>query len=234
MFRLATLNDMIDLVAWRMQEEATVAGPWGLKAFGNLLCERYIETQQPQAVLEIGVGFNSRFHDLLPETVDYWTIDSDGFYDLDAFQAGVERRHRATHVNGLMGESLAALPEDFFDFVFSISALEHSNSETAPAICQDMFRVTKPGGYSVHTIDTPVHQRHLRMEPWHSAFLESGFTFIEEPDLTSESRGIDGLAVLVEPLDVQVTYYRQREDFWSNPHKLRDHQGTITVVAVRP
>lgn len=64
--------------------------------------------------------------------------------------------------------------------------------------------------------------------------MAAGFEFTDEPDLASGSRVTGGLASLFEPLDVHVTYYKGRADFWENPHLLRDHQGTIIAVARRP
>lgn len=234
MYRLATLNDMVDLVAWKRRAGVEVPPPWGLKRYGNLLCEKFIEELRPQAILEAGVGYNSHFHDRVDHTVDYWTIDRQGFYDVDLFQQGLELRNRATHVDGLIGDFLPQLRDEHFDLSFSISALEHSDADDAPSICRDLYRITKPGGTTVHTIDTPSHQPELRLMPWHAAFLDSGLQYVDEPDLSHGSRGHRGLAVLVEPLDVHVNYYKGRADFWDNPHLLRDHQATIVVVARRP
>lgn len=233
MYRLATMNDMIELVAWKKRASRNVPTPWGLKRYGILLCERYIEDVQPSSVLEAGVGFDAHFHDVIDPPTDYWTIDKQGFYDSELFQRGLESRHRATHVDGLLGEFLPQLPSRHFSLSFSISALEHSDSSDAPTICADLYRITKPGGLTVHTIDTPAHNSKLRLEPWHDAFLAAGFEYLEEPDLACGTTGTQGLAVLVEPLDVQVTYYKGRADFWEKPHLIRDHQATIAVAARR-
>jgi len=234
MYRLATLNDMIDLIAWKRRNEIEVAAPWGLKRYGILFSERCIEEHHPAAVLEIGVGCNSYFHDAIDADADYWTIDKQGFYDAVLFQQGLDSRHRATHVDGLLGSFMPELPDRHFDLSFSISALEHSDPTDAPAICEDLYRVLKPGGLTVHTIDTPLDQPGLRLEPWHAAFVAAGFEWVEEPDLSAGSHVASELAVLVEPLDVHVTYYKGRADFWDTPHLLRNHQATITVVAQRP
>ncbi|SDS27129.1 Methyltransferase domain-containing protein [Opitutus sp. GAS368] len=47
------------------------------------------------------------------------------------------------------------LPDDYFDFVFSISALEHTPEDQAIRVnvLKDMNRVLKPGGFSFHCFD---------------------------------------------------------------------------------
>ncbi|MBK8551292.1 MAG: methyltransferase domain-containing protein [Ignavibacteria bacterium] len=48
------------------------------------------------------------------------------------------------------------LPEKYFDFVFSISALEHvplSDERVFEEIVKDIDRLLKPGGLSMHCID---------------------------------------------------------------------------------
>lgn len=234
MYRLATLNDMVELVAWKRRQGEDLAPPWGLKQFGTLFMERHIVGARPAAVLEAGVGFTTHFHDFVDPSTEYWTVDRPGFYDSELFGQGLSRRHRARHVEGLLGDFSPDLPESHFDLTFSISALEHTDSSEAPAVCRDLYRITQPSGYSIHTIDTPAHSPDLRLRPWHDAFAAAGFEFTEPSDLAFGPRGINGLAVLVEPLDVHVLYFRERLDFWDSPYPLRDHQVTIVVVARRP
>jgi hypothetical protein len=70
-----------------------------------------------------------------------------------------------------LGETSAIIPDNTFDLTFSISVLEHigqaeSNYDCEPttmlpavqeakrtAFCAELFRITKPGGMTLHTID---------------------------------------------------------------------------------
>jgi tetratricopeptide (TPR) repeat protein len=58
-------------------------------------------------------------------------------------------------VEAYMGEFTEELPGHYFDFIFSISALEHvgDDKKTFQNICLDIDRVLKPGDYSLHCFD---------------------------------------------------------------------------------
>lgn len=73
-----------------------------------------------------------------------------------------------------IGEGSDALPSDFFDLVFSSSVLEHIGQEAAGfdcrytpnppegqeaprnRFCKELFRILRPGGVTIHTIDHAV------------------------------------------------------------------------------
>ncbi len=65
-------------------------------------------------------------------------------------------------VRDYMGNFSSELPEGYFDFVFSISSLEHvpygkaEHRELHKNICLDIDRVLKPGGMSLHCFDITV------------------------------------------------------------------------------
>jgi SAM-dependent methyltransferase len=236
MYRIATLNDMVELAGWKERRTSNrPPPPWGLKRFGQLLCERVITEHGRSPILEAGVGLTANFHELLTPEYEYWTCDQSGFYDADRFRESLRKRSHARHVDGVLGDFLPELPDDYFEVVFSISVLEHSPIERAPDICRDIWRALKPGGVAIHTIDTPAHQPNLRLRPWHSAFEDAGFVLDGDVDLTHGIRVKDGLAALVEPLDVRVRYGRvEGGRFWDNPHPIRDHQSTIAVLGEKP
>lgn len=58
-------------------------------------------------------------------------------------------------VQDYMGSFNVELPAEYFDFVFSISALEHTPEDPAlhSKILEDMNRVLKPDGFSLHLFD---------------------------------------------------------------------------------
>lgn len=87
-----------------------------------------------------------------------------------------------------IGETSAVIPDAMFDWTYSISVLEHigqaeANYDCRPtdapplaqerkrnAFCAELFRVTKPGGITVHTIDHAA-----RNLSFHANFVSAGF-----------------------------------------------------------
>jgi SAM-dependent methyltransferase len=52
---------------------------------------------------------------------------------------------------------LINLPSESFNLVYSVNVAEHIQRDIVPGYIRDMFRVLKPGGLSVHTIDLKDH-----------------------------------------------------------------------------
>ena len=73
---------------------------------------------------------------------------------------------------------------DIFDLVISNQTLEHSIS--ADIVLKEIYRVTKPGGYSIHTIpcwqslaveqESVIHKTNLNYIQWLQKFKEHNFT----------------------------------------------------------
>ncbi|MBN1814987.1 MAG: class I SAM-dependent methyltransferase [Anaerolineae bacterium] len=55
------------------------------------------------------------------------------------------------------GGTLDRFPDTTFDAVFSFAVLEHVREETLAEYIQDLYRLLKPGGYSIHEIDLKDH-----------------------------------------------------------------------------
>jgi SAM-dependent methyltransferase len=49
----------------------------------------------------------------------------------------------------------SSLPENYFDVIYSLSALEHVPGSLTPAVWSHMDRLLKPGGELLHAIDMP-------------------------------------------------------------------------------
>jgi len=56
--------------------------------------------------------------------------------------------------------SLAQIPRDSFQLVISGGVLEHVQREAVPTLINEIQRVLKPGGWTVHSIDTADHLEH--------------------------------------------------------------------------
>lgn len=96
-------------------------------------------------LLEVGGGPYSRVIQLLKSHYEIWNIDEN--LDDNA------RDYRS--VRGLLGDMNPKLPSDYFDCIFSISALEHVHNDldTFKRVCLDADRVLKAGGFSIHSFD---------------------------------------------------------------------------------
>jgi ubiquinone/menaquinone biosynthesis C-methylase UbiE len=63
-----------------------------------------------------------------------------------------------------MGNFNAELLDNYYDFVFSISTLEHilpEDNESFDKIINDINRVLRPGSYSLHLLDIVFKKDHL-------------------------------------------------------------------------
>ncbi|MBE9569986.1 MAG: methyltransferase domain-containing protein [Proteobacteria bacterium] len=128
-----------------------------LKVYQDLLVFSFLKNVIPPGsrILEVGGG-NSRVLGQVHGEYDCWNLDK--FEGLGHGPKSVgELPYKL--VRAYIGEYSKELPEDYFDFVFSISALEHvapHDSVLHERIVADINRVLKPGGYSIHCFDVVV------------------------------------------------------------------------------
>lgn len=98
----------------------------------------------------------------------------------------------------LIGDVDSVIPNAFFDLTFSISVIEHigqaetkfdrkptddpppEQEQPRTAFCRDLFRITKPGGLTIHSVDHAARNRTYCLN-----FLAAGFELIEDVDLPS-------------------------------------------------
>jgi hypothetical protein len=103
--------------------------------------------------LEIGGG-NSRVVQCLKGDFDIWNLDKlegEGHGPLSVINS--DGYHL---VQDYIGKFNSSLPSEGFDCVYSISVLEHipESPEIFRNIVDDIHRLFRPGGYSLHCIDT--------------------------------------------------------------------------------
>lgn len=112
----------------------------------------------------------------------------DEVYGIEAVKGsaaiGVLRDREITH--GLM-ENMP-YDDDFFDVVISAHVLEHGMSPEVTL--KEIYRVTKPHGWSVHTIpcklsatveaESITHKSTLSYQQWRMAFTKVGFNIIRD------------------------------------------------------
>lgn len=125
-----------------------------LKVYQDLFVYAFIKENidKGSKILEVGGG-ESRILEYFKNDYECWNLDEFkglGNGPLDYKTDGINT------VYDLAGNFNPELKFEYFDLVFSISALEHSpvnDFDTYRNILIDMNRVLKKGGYSLHTID---------------------------------------------------------------------------------
>lgn len=127
-----------------------------LKKYQDAFVAMFIDKFIPSTlrVLEVG-GACSRILHAFHKDYECWNIDP--------FE-GLGNGPKKTSIGKVpyklvldyMGNFNKELPDNYFDFVFSISALEHVPNEEAKvgSVLEDIQRVLKPGGLSLHLLDT--------------------------------------------------------------------------------
>lgn len=124
-----------------------------LKMYQDLLCYTFIVDNLPKSsrLLEVGGG-DSRVLKALKYDYECWNVDK-----LEGLGSGLTEVTPDGYrmIKAYLGDFSEELPDGYFDFVFSISALEHveESEENFNNICNDMDRVMKPGAFSLHCFD---------------------------------------------------------------------------------
>jgi glycosyltransferase involved in cell wall biosynthesis/ubiquinone/menaquinone biosynthesis C-methylase UbiE len=126
-----------------------------LKVYQDLLVYNFIIQNLPLGakLLEIGGG-QSRIIEVLKNNYECWNLDKFEGVGNGPLSPDEARDNRI--VLDYIGNFNQELPDNYFDFVFSISTLEHiwpENDENFKNICDDIDRVLKPGGLCLHCID---------------------------------------------------------------------------------
>lgn len=114
--------------------------------------------------------------------------------------------------------SLETFPDDSFDLAYSLSVLEHVRSDDLPAFTRSLYRLLKPGGFSVHLIDLGDHlayydtgvsyKNYLRYSDrqWKALFQNDVqyFNRVQRPEWMNMFRraGFSLVEEIAEPLDI--------------------------------
>ena len=130
-----------------------------LKTYQDLFTYAFIRHNIPKGsrLLEVGGGY-SRVLTRLADEYTCWNIDR--FEGLGAGPITIpEDKYRI--VRDYMGTFNPELPDESFDFVFSISVLEHVPTDSPTeqeAVLKDIPRVLRPSGISLHLVDVVAFQ----------------------------------------------------------------------------
>ena len=191
MYRLARALDLIDYRCrypeYLFQREDFVSregehpkvvslmSHYTIKQVGSFFVAHYLKKLGTGRILEVGGGFNQYFSRRFGKQFDYWMVDQPGFYDPDHFEIGRAMRPPHTFVEGLVGDHSPDLPEKHFDVALSVSVLEHVDFKDIRKTAEDMFRITKPGGISLHSIDVTPETTLSRGQEWLDCLTRAGF-----------------------------------------------------------
>jgi len=126
-----------------------------LKQYQDLLVFSFIKQFVPEGsgLLDVGGG-KSRIIKHFKKKYRCWNVDKLEGCGKGPIKIG-KKGFRL--VKDYMGNFNPELPDNYFDFVFSISALEHvpeQDPKQFKNILDDLNRVLKPGGYSLHCFDS--------------------------------------------------------------------------------
>lgn len=137
-----------------------------LKVYQDLFVYSFILDNIPKGarVLEIGGG-ESRIIACLKDDYEFWNLDK-----LEGQGHGPKKVVKSEGfflVRDYIGAFSNELPDQYFDLVYSISAVEHfSTDETAiDNILQDMKRLLNRNAYCLHCVDALIFDDHLWVHP---------------------------------------------------------------------
>jgi ubiquinone/menaquinone biosynthesis C-methylase UbiE len=141
--------------------EAYGAG-YSIKGFGYAWIDTSHAWQRGEKVLDVGAGYSSLpIHIQESYGCEVWAVDDFGLDSDDPFWARDLNpdEHISTHpqvkyvLERLGDAASSALPENYFDVIYSVSTLEHVPYTLMPAVWKHMDRLLKPGGEMLHTVD---------------------------------------------------------------------------------
>jgi ubiquinone/menaquinone biosynthesis C-methylase UbiE len=137
-----------------------------LKVYQDLLVLTFIKEHIPPAsrILEVGGG-DSRIINHIKRRYECWNLDK-----LEGIGHGPSRIKVKGFrlVKDYIGNFSRALSDAYFDFVFSISVLEHVSQDDCEAfknIIDDIDRVLRPGGLSLHCVDALADRERAWVNP---------------------------------------------------------------------
>ncbi|MCE9649649.1 MAG: methyltransferase domain-containing protein [Parvibaculum sp.] len=235
----AFTEDDLYLLAVRYPGELVPEGmTWSLKQLGNLHVVDYVEKFGLRRVLEVGAGFNFYFENHLPAWVEYTTLDDAGFYD-DALISLAMSRRKGQTIQGLLGQFSKNIGDGQYDACVSVSVLEHVPRKDIQDLCKDMFRVLRPGGWALHSIDLPMTSIDEQGRIWLNEMRSAGFDIAipeaEEKLLARSSDAKD--AFFSEPLSITMRFYGgYKKSIWNKNLAVSplSRSSTILVAAYKP
>jgi SAM-dependent methyltransferase len=146
----------------------------------------------------------------------------------------VPRLPGITLIQGYMGEFIQKLPQDYFDYVFSVSVVEHVPLNGLESFFADCARVLKPSGRMFHAIDTYLFDSDCEelSQPFRER-LHAYLQFAERPDLSI--RLAEGEARIDEQIRFSCAYATQPDNVLHEWHLYRPQEKRLRgqVVSIK-
>jgi len=141
----------------------TYGADFSIKGFDRPWLVSSRSWRKDERVLDVGAAY-SNIPIYLQQTFncEMWVADDFGLKSNESYweRDRSPHEHIASHpeiryVLERLGDPNSSLPENYFDVVYSLSALEHVPGDLTPAVWSHMDRLLKPGGDLIHAIDMP-------------------------------------------------------------------------------
>jgi SAM-dependent methyltransferase len=139
--------------------------------------------EQGKKILEVGGGY-SRVARRLSRRNEYWLVDK--YEDRGNRPPITWPIGKVRFIIDHMGRFNPALPDGYFDLVFSISVVEHIPLDRLDDFFRDCARVLKPGGRLLHAIDSYAFDEQDQQTAQALAWAERSrkyLSFADRPDL---------------------------------------------------
>jgi|GEM_PF-1035920 len=235
----ATSNELIRFMeSGIISEDKLGMNYWGLKGFGYgyiLTNVAKISRDVPLRVLDVGGGYSTLGAELSDRFgTESWLADDFGVESNEPMWTVNFQREKLREKNksiryvferlGDIRES--SLPMNYFDVVYSVSALEHVPIQQWEAIFDHMVLLLKPNGLMIHTVDLNAD----KFEAW-KVFLGN---YISKGACNSKIRFMNNLDMsrdedpaLVEPMNIVYKYYYRGNE---NIEKKYSRIGSLCLV----
>lgn len=136
---------------------------WGIKGHNRPWVLASGGWQPGMQVLDVGAGYSDLPYQLVQEhRVNAWVADDFGLEsDEPLWQRWGDPKELASKFPGVqyvfkrLGKPVDELPEGYFDRVYSASVLEHVSADQIDDVLDHMYRLLRPGGLMLHTVDLP-------------------------------------------------------------------------------
>ncbi|MDI6784780.1 MAG: methyltransferase domain-containing protein, partial [bacterium] len=154
-----------------------------------MIALNWVNAKSGQRIIDIGAGQSSMLATLVKKGCEVYITDGDP-YVLDLKTSLLETDLRPAIESGKLHIEVAdamalPYPDNFFDRVVSIGTLEHIPKDGDMIACREIYRILRPGGYAIITLEADWQYQETRLlYPGHM-----GLQYAEESGTQSTERG---------------------------------------------